>query len=107
MIQVRSAFEGRDDFKCKVEELPGRFKVLHQDMPPALDKDAVHALTPSGKADKDDGSFGLFIIPAVGGQACMLVNYQASPQNCAPLVLLISRHNCTTSPGHLGMQSAR
>ena len=47
--QVRAAFVGRPGFECELTELPGRFKVLHQDMPPALDADAVHALTPTGK----------------------------------------------------------
>jgi hypothetical protein len=50
-------------------------KVLHQRMPAALAPDAVHAMTPAAAKDKADGSFGLFIIPAVGDQACMLVNW--------------------------------
>lgn len=73
---MRNAFEGRDGFESKLTQLPGKFKVLHQTMPPALDVDAVHAMAPGKAKDKEDGTFGLFIIPAVNNQACMLVNYQ-------------------------------
>jgi hypothetical protein len=72
---VRAAFEGRGDFRGSMEQLPGKFKVLHQRMPAALASDAVHAMTPAASKDKEDGTFGLFIIPAVGDQACMLVNW--------------------------------
>jgi len=74
--RVRAAFEERPGFQSTFTELPGRFKVLHQEMPAVLDPLAVHAMFPSKKAPEGEGSFGLFIIPAREGQACLLVNWE-------------------------------
>jgi len=99
---VRRLVQANDaTFDCETEILPGAVRVLHQNMPPALNRNAINLLLPTGgskgdaEAAKDIG--GLFIIPAKGGKMCALVNWKeatppASVLEASPEAMLHGLH---------------
>ena len=77
--RVRQAMQDAGACEAATRELKGGLKVIHGPMPSGLEPDAVHAF--GGRYAKDDkdkarGKFGLFSIPAPGGNTCTLVSWE-------------------------------
>ena len=71
MIHQAEATEG-NNFVAEEVILPGKFKVMQQPMPTALEKNAIHAM----EVGKSAG-FGLFLIPAPSNTTCVLLNWRS------------------------------
>lgn len=72
---VRKAMQqGVPDFKSEEVVLPGRYKIMLQPFPSALESGSIHAME-GGKE-----GYGLFLIPAPNNQTCTLVAFTA-PEN--------------------------
>lgn len=59
------------NFEAELRLKPGRWKVLHMDLPPSFERGAVHALVSSR------APFGLFCIPNATGPYCVIVSWSS------------------------------
>jgi len=70
--QAMSSQLPRKSFESEVQTKPGRWQVLHMELPPTFAPTSVHAMV-SSKAP-----FGLFCIPSVAGKHCVIVSWSTS-----------------------------